>query len=820
MKKIGFVIPWYGDKIPGGAEAALRGIVKNLIKNGIQLEVLTTCVKEFTANWNRNYHKPGLSVENTVPVRRFKIRKRNEASFNSVCAKLIRGIRVAYEEEHIFVNEMVNSPDLYNYMATHDEKYELFVFIPYMFGTSYFGIQVNPAKSIMIPCFHDESYVYMELFKEHFPEVRGMIFNSYPEKVLAEKVYDLTGVKKATIGIGVDIDVTGSAQEFRTKFKISEPFILYAGRKDAGKNVELLINFFELYKKRHNNSLKLVFLGGGEIHINRDLKNHVFDLGFVSVQDKHNACSAASFLCQPSVMESFSIVIMESWLCGRPVLVHSDCPVTVNFATESNGGLYFRTYHEFAGCVNYFLEYPEIAGKMGALGREYVLSNFSWDVVSRKYISFFEELCPNVKQYQYVEVNQIKLSSDLRGDTRKKIAIVVQRFGVEIAGGSESLAMQYALHLGDFYDVDVITTTCVDYVTWENHYPAGTTLMNGVKVIRFETTQNRTANVFNRLSSNQLDNITAYIPTEYDDEWLEAQGPYCPALLSYIEEHEETYDAFLFFTYLYYPTAYGLPLVAEKSIFVPTAHDEPWIRLEHFKKLFLMPRYFCFLTEEEKNFVHTFFGNDAIKHSVVGIGIDVPKRTKARKFKKKYNIKGRYVIYVGRIDISKGCDEMISGFMEYKKAHPSSLKLVLVGSSHMEIPEREDIIVTGFVDEQTKFDGISGAEACISPSKWESLCIALLEGFALGVPALMNGQCDVLRGHCDRSGAGLYYGNEDEFCDLLHKLLIAEHKNMREKAVAYVKAQYTWEWVVRKLCDVIEYVCSLNTAQGLATHNN
>jgi len=810
MRKIGFIIPWYGDKIPGGAEAALRGIVKNLMKNGVQLEVLTTCVKEFSANWNHNFHKPGLSVENTVPVRRFKIRKRDTAAFDSVCAKLIRGVRVTYEEELVFVNEMINSPDLYDYMAAHDEEYELFVFIPYMFGTTYFGIQVNPAKAVMIPCFHDESYVYMELFKECFSKVGGMIFNSFPEKLLAEKNYNLAEIKKSTIGIGVDVHITGNAEAFRAKFKIREPFILYAGRKDAGKNVELLIDFFERYKKQHNNSLRLVLLGGGNIDIRPDIKKCILDLGFISVQDKYNACSAASFLCQPSVMESFSIVIMESWLCCRPVLVHADCPVTANFATESNGGLYFRTYHEFTGCVNYFLDHPEIANKMGMLGRDYVLSNFSWNIVSRKYIHFFEELCcQNIKHKPYVKVDQIRKG--------RKIAIVVQRFGVEIAGGSESLAMQYALHLKDFYDVDVITTTCVDYVTWENYYPAGITLMNGIKIIRFETTQNRSTKVFNRLSSEQLENINTCIPTEIDDEWLEAQGPYCPALLSYINEHEETYDVFLFFTYLYYPTAYGLPLVAEKSIFVPTAHDEPWIRLEYFKKLFHMPRHFCFLTEEEKNFVHAFFGNDTIKHSVVGIGIDVPKRTQSRKFKKKHNIKGRYVIYIGRIDISKGCNEMITGFMEYKKAHPSSLTLVLVGSCHMDIPEREDIVATGFVDEQTKFDGIAGAEVCISPSKWESLCIALLEGFALGVPALMNGQCTVLRGHCDRSGAGLYYDNLSEFHDRLHMLLIAEDGNkiMREKAVAYVKAHYTWGQVVQRLCGCIEHVSVLFNPQAL-----
>ena len=138
MKKIGFVIPWYGEDIPGGAEMELRGLVHHLHDAGVALEVLTTCVKEFTSDWNINYHPAGLTEINGISVRRFKVRKRDTQAFDSVNIKLMNGQMLDREEEHIFIHEMVNSEDMYRYMKEHEDEYGLFVFIPYMFGTTYY----------------------------------------------------------------------------------------------------------------------------------------------------------------------------------------------------------------------------------------------------------------------------------------------------------------------------------------------------------------------------------------------------------------------------------------------------------------------------------------------------------------------------------------------------------------------------------------------------------------------------------------------------------------------------------------------------------
>jgi len=392
MKKVGFIIPWFAENIPGGAEAELRGLVKNLSAFGVAVEVLTTCAEQFQSDWNINFYPEGMDTAEGVPVRRFPVRKRDSKTFDEINNKLMQCIPVSIKEEDIFFREMINSPALYEYIDKHKDEYSLFVFIPYMLGTTYNGCQICPEKSILIPCLHDESYAYMQRLKEVFPLLRGMIFLAKPEYDLADKLYDLSKVDARVLGGGVNTNIAGEPARFRKKYGIKEKFIIYAGRKDVGKNVDTLVKYFFAYKIRNPGNLKLVLLGGGDIFIPHRAKSYIYDLGFVPIQDKYDAYSASLLLCQPSLNESFSIVIMESWLCKRPVLVHANCSVTRHFAQESNGGLYFSDYFEFEGCLNYMQSQPNLADGMGENGRKFVLENFSWDIIVEKYMDFFRQV--------------------------------------------------------------------------------------------------------------------------------------------------------------------------------------------------------------------------------------------------------------------------------------------------------------------------------------------------------------------------------------------------------------------------------------------
>ena len=390
MKKIGFVTPWYGEEIPGGAEAELRGVVHHLKDAGAEVEVLTTCVKSFASDWNEDYHPAGLTEEAGIPVRRFPVRKRDTAAFDRVNAKLIQGRILTGDEEETFCREMINSPALYDYMREHDGEYGLYFFIPYMFGTTVYGCRIRPGKSVLIPCLHDESYAYMKCLREPFCQAAGMVFNAEPERQLAEKLFGTRGETFTTFGIGMDTDQTSDPERFRAKFGIRDPFILYAGRKDAGKRVDLLIRYFTEFKRRNPGEMKLVLIGGGEIPIPEG--GDILDLGFVDRQDKYDAYGAAELFCNPSEMESFSLVIMESWLAGRPVLVNGKCAVTKDFARTAGGGLWFEGYGEFEGGVKYLTERKDEAARMGQNGRKYVLEHFDWNVITGKYLKLIKLL--------------------------------------------------------------------------------------------------------------------------------------------------------------------------------------------------------------------------------------------------------------------------------------------------------------------------------------------------------------------------------------------------------------------------------------------
>jgi len=384
--RLAFVIPWYGD-IPGGAENLCKRTAEKLASSGFDVEVLTTCVKEFLSDWNVNYYNEGTYDVDGVVVRRFKVRERDQRKFDQINYKLMHNKNISSKEELLFIQEMINSDDLCSYIADHHEIYDYFIFIPYMFGTTYYGSGINPDKSIIIPCLHDESYAYLNVYKSMLEHVYGLIFNSYPEKDFANSLFNIKS-RQTVIGDGIDTNITYNSKLFREKYGLFDEFILYAGRREPGKNVPLLLDYFCKYKEFNNNGLKLVLIGSGHVDIPRKHKNDILDLGFVPNDDKYNAYSAATVLCQPSVNESFSIVIMESWLCETPVLVHENCAVTRDHCIKSNGGLYFKKYSEFEECINFYINNSRIRNVIAENGRKYVLKTYSWNVIIEKYKNF------------------------------------------------------------------------------------------------------------------------------------------------------------------------------------------------------------------------------------------------------------------------------------------------------------------------------------------------------------------------------------------------------------------------------------------------
>ncbi len=319
---------------------------------------------------------------------------------------------------------------------------------------------------------------------------------------------------------------------------------------------------------------------------------------------------------------------------------------------------------------------------------------------------------------------------------KKKILFVVQRYGLEVNGGAELHCRQLAERLKDEYDVSVLTTCAIDYVTWKNEYKEGIEHINGVKVIRKKVDFERNQKKFNKISAklnNEKDNINLGI------EWQEAQGPHSSELIKYLEDHKDDYDVIIFLTYLYYTTYFGLKVAPEKSILIPTAHDEPPIYYSIFNETFNLPKAILYSTATERDFVNKRFKNDYIESDIVGLGVDINENAQDINLEKTFGIKDDYVVYIGRIDESKGCKEMFEYFLEYKKTYGSNLKLVLAGKSAMEIPGNKDIVTLGataasefLTDEDKKNIDmiIIGTESGIDQSKSASIFIHNLLGLS------------------------------------------------------------------------------------------
>lgn len=389
---------------------------------------------------------------------------------------------------------------------------------------------------------------------------------------------------------------------------------------------------------------------------------------------------------------------------------------------------------------------------------------------------------------------------------KKKIAIINQRYGLEVNGGSELYSRQIAERLCKKYDVEVLTSCSLDYVTWSNHYKEGVEEINGVKVRRFPTDHERIPRTFSALDLEMHQNPN--VSPEQAYKWMDEMGPFCPKLIDYIKEHHEEYEVFIVVTYLYYTAVRSLPHIGHKAIFIPTAHQEPYIHFKMYEEIFAAPKAYVFLTDEEKELVHAKFPVTEEKpYDVMGVGVDVPDVIDANAFKKKYKL-DNYIIYVGRIDQGKDCPRMFEYFMEYKKRNPGNLKLVLMGKAVVEIPNHPDIVSLGFVSEEDKFNGIKGAKALILPSKFESLSISVLEAMTLSIPVIVNGRCAVLKGHCVKSNGGLYYKNYFEFEGCLNYLLSHNdvYKQMCENAKKYVESYFEWDVIMDKFDKMIELV--------------
>ncbi len=384
-----------------------------------------------------------------------------------------------------------------------------------------------------------------------------------------------------------------------------------------------------------------------------------------------------------------------------------------------------------------------------------------------------------------------------------KLAFVVQRYGLDINGGAELHCRWIAELMKRHFDVEVLTTKAHDYISWRDYYDQDEETINGILIRRFPVTRSRNPIRFGRIQDYILNNKHR---EEDEMRWLNEEGPMSPALIQYIKKNEHVYDYFIFFSYRYYHSYWGINLVPDKSILVPTAEEDPVVNLNIFKKLFKKPRAFIYNSLEEKMMINAVSQNEHILGDIVGVGTKIPSYFSGTEFCEKYGIENDYLVYIGRIDENKGCDELFRYFLLFKKEIDSDIKLVLIGNTKINIPSSSDIIYLGFLSEEDKFSALDGSSILMMPSYYESLSMVALEAWALKKPVLANARCRVLKGQCIRSNGGLYYEHYAEFREALNLLVFNPEfcKAMGENGRKYFENNYTWNIIEKKYLSVIE----------------
>jgi glycosyltransferase involved in cell wall biosynthesis len=383
QRRFCFVVPRYFEGIAGGAETLMGSLAAKMRERGDYVELLATCARD-NRTWANEFPSGESAVAGTRLLR-FPVDDRDLDKWIPIQVAIHEGKPVSYDDQLTWMRESVNSSGLYEYLARNGDSFEAIFFGPYLFGTTFWGSQIHPKKSILIPCLHDESYAYLDLTAAMFRNVRGCLFNAAPEMELARSIYG--EIPGGVVGMGFEPPEEAEIAGLEPYFDRSFPYILYLGRKEMGKNAHLLMDYFCQAKGLGliHADTRLVILGGGsfsDLH-RQDLleRGDIIDLPHLSERDKQRVIRHSLYLCQPSTNESFSIVLMEAWMLGTPVVVHGGCPVTKHHVMESAGGLYISSASDLGGVTSYLSQDSNIRSVFAARGLDYVKREFSWDAV-------------------------------------------------------------------------------------------------------------------------------------------------------------------------------------------------------------------------------------------------------------------------------------------------------------------------------------------------------------------------------------------------------------------------------------------------------
>jgi len=419
--KIAFVVQRYGAEVLGGSEHLCRLLAERLSATH-DVEVLTTCARDYIT-WKNEYPEGSDRVRG-VTVRRFATAAtRDIADFNAFSERI-------YDKPHSRADEMEWLkrqgpwvPGLIEHLRRQHQQYDVLVFFTYLYAPTVLGLEIAPARSILVPTAHDEPASRLEIFRDVFKQPAALCYLTDSERRFVEMQFRERPLLEETVGVGVDLPQqhpyprmpTAPAEEparsaaadeeapprdfpshllargavFRRRHRLYGPILLYGGRIDPGKGCEELIHYFSEYVKEGGEAT-LVLMGVKLMALPEE--PFIRFAGLLSDRERHQALEAATVVACPSPYESLSLLALESFSVGTPVLANARSAVLVEHCVKGNGGLYYADRDEFVEALSLLVRDERLAAALGRNGRDYIRNNYRWDVVLGKWERLFAKI--------------------------------------------------------------------------------------------------------------------------------------------------------------------------------------------------------------------------------------------------------------------------------------------------------------------------------------------------------------------------------------------------------------------------------------------
>jgi glycosyltransferase involved in cell wall biosynthesis len=419
--RIAFIVQRYGTEILGGSEYHCRLIAERLAPKH-QVEVLTTCAQDYVT-WKNEYAE-GTDRVRGVTVRRFaNARTRDIHAFNRYSEWIFNNSHKRDDELEWLRQQGPWCPALLDHLERNHQHYDILVFFTYLYAPTVLGLQAAPHKSILVPTAHDEPAIHLEIYKEMFSLPAAVAYNTDVERRFLTTHFSIRAIEEETVGCGVDLpqsqayprerpDEREESEEraepaeqesspsfrphlaergavFRRRHRLHGPIALYGGRIDPGKGCEELIEYFSTYVQDGGDA-SLVLMGVKLMPLPEE--PFIRFAGRLSDEERLHALEAATVVVVPSPYESLSLLALESFAVGTPVLANARSEVLVDHCRKSNAGLFYADRDEFVECLRLLIADRRLRAALGKNGRDYVRRNYRWDVIIGKYEKMFARL--------------------------------------------------------------------------------------------------------------------------------------------------------------------------------------------------------------------------------------------------------------------------------------------------------------------------------------------------------------------------------------------------------------------------------------------